>query len=230
MACGQAARQGGNSRDALPARSTICPRRTRFTGPCTRNRAPCGRLNCVCRKSDRCREQPADTSSRTACPKWRCCRPWRSAVRRLPTSSSSTARSEWRVTRNCENSVTSRPGNRSPRWARMMLESSTNSCSLAGATRAGMRMTRGRARGTRTMAISLARPNASWPLRRTMKLSDLLATSGKGWAGSSPTGTSRGRTSRWKYSCTQRRCSALRTPCETMRSPCAARAGARASL
>ena len=79
----------------------------------------------------------------------------------------------------------------------MTLESSTNSDSF-GATRAGMRMMRGMTRGTRTMAISLSRPKASWPLRRTMKLSDLLATIGKGWAGSSPTGTSKGRTSRVK--------------------------------
>jgi hypothetical protein len=61
-----------------------------------------------------------------------------------------------------------------------------------------MRITRGSTRGTLTMAIGFSRPKASLPRRRTMKLSDLLATCGKGCAGSSPTGISSGRTSRSK--------------------------------
>ena len=91
-------------------------------------------------------------------------------------------------------------------------------------------MSRGRARGTLTMAISFSRPKASPPRRRTMKFSDLLATCGNGCAGSSPTGISSGRTSRRKYSRTQRRCAAVRSPWETMRMPRAANAGTSESL
>jgi hypothetical protein len=42
----------------------------------------------------------------------------------------------------------------------------------------GRRIRRGKARGTLTMATSLALPKASTPLRRTMKFSALLATCG----------------------------------------------------
>lgn len=48
-------------------------------------------------------------------------------------------------------------------------------------------MTRGSTRGTRTMAISLLRC-ASEPFKRTMKFSDLLATSGNGWGRVQPHG------------------------------------------
>ena len=58
------------------------------------------------------------------------------------------------------------------------------------------RITRGSTRGTLTIATLFLRPNASLPPSRAMKLSDLLATCGNGWAGSSPTGISSGRTSR----------------------------------
>ena len=61
---------------------------------------------------------------------------------------------------------------------------------------AGMQKNRGRTRGTLTMAISFSRPNASLPMSRTMKLSDLLATCGNGCEGSNPTGISSGCTSR----------------------------------
>ena len=60
----------------------------------------------------------------------------------------------------------------------------------------GSRITRGSTRGTLTIAIVFARPKASLPPSRAMKFSDLFATCGNGCAGSSPTGTSSGRTSR----------------------------------
>ena len=81
--------------------------------------------------------------------------------------------------------------------ARTMLDSATNS-TCPPDTLAGMRTTRGNTRGTLTIAIGFSRPNASLPLKRTMKLRDLFATCGNGWAGSSPTGNSNGRTSRSK--------------------------------
>jgi len=111
-----------------------------------------------------------------------------------------------------------------------MLDRLTNSDSPLAARRDGMRTRRGSARGTLTMATSFLRPKASCPCSRTMKLSDLLATCGNGWAGSSPTGISSGRTSRMKYSCTQVRCADERSPCETMRMPCRANSGTRESL
>jgi len=45
-----------------------------------------------------------------------------------------------------------------------------------------------------------------------MKFKALLATCGKGCDGSSPTGISRGCTSRMKYSRTHLRCATLRSP------------------
>lgn len=91
------------------------------------------------------------------------------------------------------------PGNKSSRCARTTLDRLTH-CAPLAATAAGMRISRGSARGILTMAISFSRPKASPPLRRTMKFKDLLATCGKGCAGSRPTGISSGRTSRRKYS------------------------------
>ncbi|MCY1370277.1 hypothetical protein D9M69_573640 [compost metagenome] len=139
-------------------------------------------------------------------------------MRRFFTSSSSTARSEWRVTRNWENSVTWRPGNRSDRCERIRLEMETKWVCLEPLT-GGMRKKRGRMRGTLTMAISFSRPKASLPVSRTMKLSDLLATCGNGCAGSSPTGNNSGCTSRTKKSFTQRRWRGLRSPWATSLMP-----------
>ena len=226
---GYVALYDGNSSSGRSTRSISCVRRARFTGPWTRYKACDGRPNWRSRKPLRNSEQPADTSSRTAWPKCRCTSPWRKAVRKLSTSSSSTDRSEWRVTRNCENCPTSRPGNRSARCERMTLDSETNSVRPSD-TVSGMRMKRGSTRGTFTMAISLARPNASLPPRRTMKFSDLLATCGNGCDGSSPTGISSGLTSRWKYAATQRCCAGVRSPCDTMRMPRLRNAGSNWSL
>ena len=111
----------------------------------------------------------------------------------------------------------------------MTLESMTNSVSPP-VTRSGRRSTRGSTRGTLTMAISLLRPKASLPFSCTMKLSDLLATSGNGCAGSSATGTSSGLTSRKKYSRTHLRCASVRSMCETMRMRWVAIAGSSTSL
>ena len=133
------------------------------------------------------------------------------------------------MTRNCENSVTSRPGNRSLRCARMTLDKLTKLRPF-GATLCGTAINRGSTRGTLTMAISLTRPNASAPFRRTMKLSDLLATIGNGCDGSSPTGISSGCTSRAKYSRTHLRCAGLRSPCDRIWMPFSANAGIRPSL
>ena len=97
--------------------------RTRFTGPLTRYSAASGRSNCCSRNSDSSGGQVFTTSSRIAWPKWRVVRPVRSAWRRLVTSSSSTSRSESRVTRNCENASTvaaretARRGARGSRWS-----------------------------------------------------------------------------------------------------------------
>ena len=66
------------------------------------------------------------------------------------------------------------------------------------ATARGTLIKRGKTRGTLTIAISFSRPNASRPESLTIKFNDLLATNGKGCAGSSPTGTSKGFTSRSK--------------------------------
>ena len=110
-----------------------------------------------------------------------------------------------------------------------MLESATNSV-RPPETLAGIRIMRGSTRGTFRMAIGFSRPKASLPLSRTMKLSDLLATCGNGCEGSSPTGISSGRTSRSKYSWTQRRWVGLRSPCEMTWMPWAAKAGISASL
>jgi hypothetical protein len=73
------------------------------------------------------------------------------------------------------------------------LDKETNKLRLP-ASLSGKRMTRGNTRGTLTMAISFSRPKASLPDKRTMKLSDLLATWGKGCDGSKPTGMSKGFT------------------------------------
>jgi hypothetical protein len=158
-----------------------------------------------------------------AWPKWRVVSPVRSAWRKLVTSSSSTSRSESRVTRNCENDSTVRPGKSSSRWARITLVSSTKPCRPPHSG-AGRRITRDRMRGTFTIAIWFSRPNASRPPRRTMKLSDLFATSGNGCDGSRLTGTSSGRTCSSKKPCTQRRCAASRSAwlMTTMPSRCSA--------
>ena len=114
------------------------------------------------------------------------------------------------MTRNCENASTVRPGNSDARWARIMLDSRTNPCRPALHSASGSRITRGNARGTLTMAMRFSRPKASRPPSRTMKFRLLLATSGNGCAGSSPTGTSSGRTCDSKNLPTQRCCAALR--------------------
>ena len=90
------------------------------------------------------------------------------------------------MTRNCENASTSRPGNSSPRCARITLDSSTKRLLPPRQRRRAARITRGSTRGTLTMAIAFSRPNASLPPSRTMKLSDLLATCGNGCAGIEP--------------------------------------------
>ena len=150
-------------------------------------------------------------------------------MRKFCTSSSSTAKSEWRVTRNWENWSTVRPANNSDRCARMTLVSATNP-TLVPETLSGKRMMRGNTRGTLTMAISLLRPKASLPPRRTIKFKALLATCGKGCAGSKPTGIKSGRTSRSKYCFTHKRCSASRSPCDKILIPQCASAGRMASL
>ena len=142
-------------------------------------------------------------------PKLRALRPLRRAWRRLVISSVSTSSSESRVTRNCENDSTVRSGKSSPRCARMTLVSSTKPWRRLHSS-SGRRMTRGSTRGTFTMATEFSRPKASRPLRRAMKLSDLLATVGKGCEGSRPTGTSSGRTCCSKKRATQRRCASSR--------------------
>ena len=111
----------------------------------------------------------------------------------------------------------------------MTLDSDTNKVRVP-ATLAGMRIMRGNTRGTLTMAISFSRPKASRPPRRTMKFSDLLATWGKGWDGSRPTGISNGRTSRSKYCLTQRRWAGLRSPWDTILIPSRSKAGISFSL
>ena len=112
-------------------------RRTRFTGPWTRYSAASGRLNCSSRNSDSSVGQVLTTSSRIASPKWRVVRPDRKAWRRLVMSTSSMSRSESRVTRNCENASTVRPGNDEPRCARITLDRSTKPCSPRSAQRIG---------------------------------------------------------------------------------------------
>ena len=92
---------------------------------------------------------------------------------------------------------------------------------------AGKAINRGKARGSFTMATSLARPKASPPLRRTTMFRDLLATCGNGWAGSSATGTSKGLTACRKCRCTHLRCAAVRSWWCTMRIPAAWKAGSR---
>ena len=101
------------------------------------------------------------------------------------------------MTLNCENSVTVRPGNRSPRWDRIKLDIETK-FSAFRPLMPGICMKRGRLLGIFTMAISLLLPNASDPLNLTTKLSVLLATCGKGCEGSSDIGMTKGLTSFWK--------------------------------
>ena len=134
------------------------------------------------------------------------------------------------MTRNCENDSTTRPGNSSARCARMTLVSSAKCCSPLGVHSAGSRMTRGSTRGTFTMAMVFSRPNALRPPSLAMKFSDLLATCGNGCAGSSPTGTSSGRTSRSKKRSTHSRCLAVRSAWLAMRMPCRASDGITCSL
>ena len=63
-----AACHGANSSAGSFTKSTSCAKRTKFTGPWTRYKAPSGKSNWPNKKSDKNREQPADTSSRTAWP------------------------------------------------------------------------------------------------------------------------------------------------------------------
>ena len=192
---GHAGKKGGQRRSLGDSRSTSWFSRTRFTGPLTRKTASEGSWNCRCNSCSSGCEQVSITSSRTALPKWRCVSSMRSACRRLCTSSSSTVRSESRVTRNCEKPRSARPGNRSCRCAVMIEVSSTKAC-LPPAIAAGTGMTRGSTRGTFKMMIADGRPNASLPSSCRMKFSDLLTICGKGCAGSRPIGDSSGRTSR----------------------------------
>ena len=110
----------------------------------------------------------------------------------------------------------------------MTLVSSTND--LFRRRSPGSLITRGSTRGTLTIEIVLRRPKASLPPRRAMKLSDLFATCGNGCAGSSPTGTSSGRTCVSKKRSTQRRSASLRSAWLTIRMPLAASAGITSSL
>ena len=226
---GQLPCHGVNSMAGSLTRSINSDKRTRLTGPCTRNSAGAGTSN-SCRKIlARNSEQLLPTSRRTACPNWRYASSSRSAVRRSSTSSSSTSSSVLRVTRNCTASTTSRPSNSSEMCARTMLERLTNSRFFPQML-AGNCIRRGSARESLTIATSLARPNASPPFRRTTMFSDLLATCGKGCAGSNATGTSNGLTACRKCFCTHLRCAAVRSLWFTIRMPAASKAGINASL
>ena len=91
---------GLNLRSGRSTNSGICIKRTRFTGPLTRYRSSGARLNCCKRNSETSVEHRSATSRRTASPKLRCGNSPCKAVRKLVISSSSTYRSELRVTRN----------------------------------------------------------------------------------------------------------------------------------
>ena len=226
---GHAGKNAGQRRSLWESRSTSWFRRTRLTGPSTRNTASSGNWNCRCNRCCSGCEHVWMISSRTALPKWRCVSSMRIACRRLRTSSSSTASSESRVTRNCEWPRRDRPGNRSCRCAVMIDVSSTNAC-LPPAIDSGTGITRGSTRGTLRMAIAEGRPKASLPSSSRMKFSDLFRICGNGCAGSRPIGDSRGRTSRIRYCRTQSRCAALRSGLRRMTTPRLARAGMTCSL
>ena len=111
----------------------------------------------------------------------------------------------------------------------MTLVSRTKLC-LPPLMAAGTLITRGSTRGTLTMAMRLSRPSASLPDSRAMKCSDLLATCGNGCAGSRPTGTSSGRTSRSKNLLTHARISSVRSAWLRIWMLCSRKAGMTWSL
>ena len=59
----------------------------------------------------------------------------------------------------------------------------------------GTFMSRGNERGAGTIARPLSLPNASLPLRDSIKFKLLFTKRGKGWAGSKPSGLTTGTTS-----------------------------------
>ena len=78
------------------------------------------------------------------------------------------------------------PGNKRETFACKMEDKKTKSFSPSVAS-GGSLITRGKERGTGTIANPLERPKASFPSSETIKFKLLLSTRGKGWEGSRPT-------------------------------------------
>ena len=133
------------------------------------------------------------TSSRTAWPKWRVVSPERSAWRRLVTS---LVDLEVGVAGDAELRERLDLAAREQR-AEVGADHARQQHERLAVPLARARQpddARQHARHLDDRRSCCARPNASLPARRAMKLSDLLATCGNGCDGSRPTGTSSGRT------------------------------------
>ena len=175
----------------------------------------------VTRSSITLSDAPASISKRTARPKRRRRSSISRAASRSSASSSSTVRSALRVTRNIQWSTTVMPGNSASRWAAIRSSSRTKRSPSGSPTK------RGSVGGTLTRA---KRSWACWASYiHTARLSDRLEMYGKGWAGSTPSGVSTGKT---RSSNTSSRClRSSRSSSDHLHSwiPCAAMAGASTS-
>ena len=136
-------------------------------------------------------EQLSDTSNLTASPNGRCASSWRSALGKSLISSSSNAKSECRVTRNCEKLRIVLPINKLGKCAAIILVSITNSS--ADVPFLGNLSSRGKARGIRII-LMLVCPTDFSLASSTIKCKALLAISGKGCARSSAIGNNKGFT------------------------------------